>query len=146
MAKLRRPLFRDLLDVQDRMNRLFDDLFVQNQEVGLMAGRWSPAVDIYETETAIVVLAEVPGTEEEDLEIEISDNVLTLRGNRKPEPDRAEESINCLERGHGPFMRSFTLPCKVKQEQARASLKQGLLKVVLPKEKILSREVTIETK
>lgn len=146
MAKLRTPLFWDLLAVQERMNRLFDDLFVQSREGGHSTGRWAPAVDIYETESAIVLLAEVPGLEEQDLDIEISKNLLTLKGNRKTEPGQANETIHCLERAHGPFKRTFSLPSEVIQEEVNATLKTGLLKVTLPKAKTASRDVKIEKK
>lgn len=126
------------------MNRLFDDLFVQGREGEHSVGRWSPAVDIYETETAIVLLAEVPGIEEDDLDIEISNNVLTLKGSRKAEGGCPEEAIHRLERGQGPFKRTFVLPSEVLQDQVKAVLKLGLLKVILPKVEVESRGVKIE--
>lgn len=146
MAKLRTPLFWDLLAIQERMNRLFDDLFVEGREGTHSTGRWSPAVDIYETESAIILLAEVPGIEEKDLDIEISNNLLTLKGTRKQDPSGANETIHCLERGHGPFKRTFSLPSEVLQEQVTATLKTGLLKVVLQKVEVDSRGVKIEKK
>lgn len=146
MAKVRRPLFWDLLSIQDRMNRLFDELFVQGQDAPQQEGRWSPAVDIYETESSFVLLAEVPGMEESDLDIEIADNVISIKGNRKQESGRAEETVHCLERIHGPFKRTFTLPNDVLQDKVKATLKLGLLRVILPKSKIPTHGVKIEPK
>lgn len=144
MANIRRPIFWDLISIQERMNRLFDDLFVQGREGEHNVGRWSPSVDIYETEEAIVLLAEVPGIEEDDLDIEISNNVLTLKGDRKTEAGGSQETIHRLERGHGPFKRTFILPAEVLQEQVKAVLKMGLLKVILPKVQVESLGVRIE--
>lgn len=144
MANIRRPIFWDLISIQERMNRLFDDLFVQGREGEHSVGRWSPSVDIYETEESIVLLAEVPGIEEEELDIEISNNVLTLKGNRKSEGSGSDETIHRLERGQGPFKRTFILPSEVLQEQVKAVLKLGLLKVTLPKVEVESLGVKIE--
>lgn len=135
MAVIRRPLIRDLLDIQERMNHLFDEFFVRSRDSGDISGRWLPPVDIYETESEVVLLAEVPGMDENDVDIEISDNVITIRGRRKRRPGREDEHIYCLERAHGPFMRAFNLPGEVDRDSVKASLRQGLLKVVLPKTK-----------
>jgi HSP20 family protein len=136
----------DLLTIQERMNRLFDEFFVQGQEGASQAGRWTPAVDIYETGSAFVLLAEVPGMEEKDLNIEISNNVITLKGERPPEPTHADETVHCLERTHGPFKRTFTLPSGVLQDEVKATLKLGLLKVIVPKAEKPSHGVNIESK
>ncbi|MCH7923817.1 MAG: Hsp20/alpha crystallin family protein, partial [Nitrospinae bacterium] len=85
------------------------------------------------------LVAEVPGMKEDEVELEITDNLLTLKGDRKLERGGPEDSIHFLERSHGSFVRTFTLPGTVQQDKVKATLKHGLLKVVLPKVEVASQ-------
>jgi len=139
MTNYLRPIFQDLLTIQEQMNSLFGDISLQTQNSPPPSESFSPPVDIYETAGEVILLAEIPGMKEDEVELEITDNLLTLKGDRKLERGGPEDSIHFLERPHGSFVRTFTLPGTVQQDKAKATLKHGLLKVVLPKEEVASQ-------
>lgn len=126
---------RELTTVQDRMNRLFEDFFGRTRggEGELVAGGWNPTVDIYETDDEIVVKAELPGLEKDQVGVEYKDGTLILRGERKLERDVKEESYHRMERSYGTFLRTFPLPASVDDEKIGATMKNGILEVHLPK-------------
>ena len=127
--------FRDVMGIQDRVNRLFEDVLARSRgrEVGLEAGAWMPAVDIYETDDDIVVKAELPGVEKDQVGVEVKAGVLTLRGERKFEKEVKEENYHRIERSYGTFLRSFTLPASVEEDKVSAKLTGGVLEIHLPK-------------
>jgi HSP20 family protein len=136
MAIVRWEPFRDLLSLQDRMNRLFHEQYRGAQgsdDEWALGGSWAPAVDIYEHGSDIVLKAELPGVDPKDVDIRLENNVLTLRGQRKFENEVKKESYHRVERSYGSFSRSFTLPSVVDQGAIKAEFKDGILKVVLPK-------------
>ena len=127
--------FKDLLTLQDRMNRLFDES-VRNVKPGdeaLSSAIWSPAVDIYETDDEVVVKAELPEINQKDIDIQIENNTVTLRGERKFNKETKKENFHRIERAYGPFSRSFSLPGTVDQEKISADYKDGILKISMPK-------------
>jgi HSP20 family protein len=138
MAISRWDPFRDLGLLQDRMNRMFDD-----------AGRgwradepsatttWSPAVDIYETENEIMVQAELPGVDRKDITLNLENNVLTLKGERRFEKETKQENYHRIERSYGGFSRAFSIPAIVDEEKIRADYKDGILKIALPKKELV---------
>ncbi len=127
--------FRDVMGIQDRMNRLFEELLTRGRgrEEGLEAGAWMPAVDIYETSDDVVVKAELPGVEKDQIGVEVKAGVLTLRGERKVEKEVKEENYHRVERAYGTFLRSFTLPVSVEEDKVSAKLAGGILEIHLPK-------------
>ncbi|MBZ5551881.1 MAG: Hsp20/alpha crystallin family protein [Acidobacteriia bacterium] len=135
MAIVRCEPFRDLITLQDRMNRLLDERFgrLRTGNESMDSGAWSPAVDIYETDHDIVVKAELPEMKEKDLDIRLVNNTLTLKGERKFEKETQEENYHRVERAYGAFSRSFTLPTSVDQDKISAEYKDGVLKITLPK-------------
>ena len=138
MAIVRFEPFRDLLSLQDRMNRLFDESYRSTQrgtsdDEWALGGSWAPAVDIYEQGTDIVLKAELPGVDPKDVDIRLENNVLSLRGQRQLENEVKRESYHRVERSYGTFSRSFTLPTVVDQAAIKAEFKDGLLQVTLPK-------------
>jgi HSP20 family protein len=134
MAIIRWDPFRDLMTLRDKMNRLFEDAASsRGEEKDLMSSSWTPAVDIYENEEEVVLTAELPGVEENDIEIKIEDNVLTLKGERKFEKDMTEENYHRIERAYGSFYRSFRMPQYIDQDKIKADHDQGILKVQMPK-------------
>jgi HSP20 family protein len=121
VAFVRWDPLRDLLDVQQRMNRLAQG----------PAG-WTPSVDLLETADSYVVTIELPGVTRQDIHLEVHDGRLTITGNRR-ERALACEQYHRIERGHGPFSRSFQLPMPIDSDRISADLKDGVLTVTCPK-------------
>ena len=137
MAIVRWEPFRDLVSIQDRMNRIFEDAAFrgsrQSEDDWALGGTWAPPVDIYEHDGNLVLKAELPGVDPKDVDIRLENNTLTLRGERRIDTEVKRESYHRVERAYGSFTRSFTLPSVVDQEKIRAEYKDGVLKVTLPK-------------
>jgi HSP20 family protein len=148
MAVVKWDPFRDLLSIQDRMNRLFEQTMSRSRsEEGIASSTWTPAVDIYETPEAIVMQADLPGLRREDIDIQIQDNTLTLRGERRFAKDAQEENYLRIERAYGAFQRSFTLPATVHPEKVRAVFRDGILELTLPKaEETKPKKIAIEVR
>ncbi len=124
--------FRELAQLQDRVNRLFQETGPTREE-GFPTSSFVPPVDIYETEQNIVLKVEVPGVEQKDLDIRIENNTITIRGERKFEKEVNEENFHRVERRYGSFQRSFGLPNTVNTENVTADYDNGILKVTLAK-------------
>src|SRR5512140_2174956 len=134
MAIIRWDPFRDVVTLRDKMNRLFEDAVAARGEVkDMITSSWSPAVDIYETESELVLSAEIPGIDEKDIEIKIEGNTLSIKGERKFEQETREENYHRIERSYGSFYRSFSLPGTVDQEHIEARHEAGVLKIHMPK-------------
>ncbi len=134
MALVRSNPWTALPTLQNRVNRLFDDMFPeigQGEDMGLM--EWRPMVDTYEKDDAIVVNAELPGVNKEDISVDVKNNILTISGERKHEEDVNEDKYFRKERFYGKFQRSFTLPDNVDSEKVDAAYKDGVLEVTIPK-------------
>lgn len=133
MAITRWDPFRDVLALQNRMNSIFQE-YNRNQNDGdQVTAAFVPPVDIYEDEHKIVLKLEVPGMKENDLDIQLENNVLTVRGERKFEKEEKEENFHRVERRYGTFYRSFTIPNTVNAESVKASYEAGVLRVELEK-------------
>src|SRR5262245_60913446 len=139
MALTRWDPLRDLSIMQDRMNRMFED-----------AGRgwrgdepssttsWSPAVDIYETESEITVHAELPGVDRKDIGLNLEKNVLTLKGERRFEKETKQENYHRIERAYGGISRSYSIP------DIGDAYKDGILNISLPKkEQVKPKQIQI---
>jgi HSP20 family protein len=128
--------FRDLLSLQDRMNRLFQESLSRSrgQEDDVAAGgAWSPPVDIYEGSESVVLRADLPGLSQDEIDLRIENGQLRLRGTR-PLPDGADrEEYHRIERPFGTFVRVFALPNSVDVTRVKAEFKNGVLEVTLPK-------------
>ena len=124
----------------DRLNRMFSELYQDNFNRG-----WTPAVDIYETEThEVVIKAELPEMKREDISVTFENNVLTLKGERALEQDVKRDSFQRIERRYGSFSRSFTLPATVDAGQISASYKDGVLTIRLPqREEAKAKQITV---
>ncbi len=135
--------FRDITTLRDEMNRLFSRTVGDGVSSG---SAWTPAVDIFDTDQAIVLRAELPGLAPEDIDIEIDDNVLSLKGERRFQEEVEEGRYYRLERAYGHFQRNVTLPQGVKAEEISASFDNGVLSVRVPKaEEIRPRKIAVET-
>lgn len=133
MAIIRWDPFRDMMTLREKMNRLFEDTFTGREDRDLVQGTWTPAVDIFENEGDLVLTAEVPGVKEDDLEIKVEDNTLSISGVRKFEKETKEENYHRIERSYGSFYRSFTLPNFIDHEHIKAEHENGLLRITMPK-------------
>ena len=104
-----------------------------------------PAVDLYEGKEEVVLKAEVPGLSKEDLKIDLTDSMVTISGEKKKEDEVKEEAYTYSERSYGAFSRSLQLPCAVKADKVKATFKNGILEVKLPKtEEAKKRHVTVK--
>lgn len=141
-AVVRFDPFRDITSLRDEMNRLFTRTI---GEGGVSSGStWTPAVDIFDGDDAIVLRAELPGLTPEDIDIEIDDSVLTLKGERRFEEQLEEGRYYRLERAYGHFQRSVTLPQGVKADDISASFDQGVLSVRVPKaDEVKPRKIAV---
>jgi len=123
---------RDLLTMNDRLNRVFDEALGQSTGA-LESGQWAPAVDLREEENQFVLQADMPGMKKEDMDIHVENSVLTIQGERRFEAEDRKDNYHRIERAYGKFVRSFTLPTRVKADAITASYRDGILEVVIPK-------------
>ena len=143
MTIVRWEPFRELSSLQTEMNRLFNAAFETPAGNG-GARRWTPAMDVVETEDHFVLRADLPGLTEDDVNIELEDNVLTVSGERKVEHEEKREGFYRVERSFGSFSRSLTLPKGIDPEAVTAGFDKGVLEVRVPKpEQRKPRKITI---
>ncbi len=137
--------FRNLVSLQERMNRLLDDRLARVGGEEALTGAFLPPVDIYETEHAIVLEADVPGLNLEDLDIRVENNTLIVRGERKVSSEVKEENYHRVERAYGSFARSFTLPNQVDPQQINATYENGVLRLTMAKrEEAKPKQIKVE--
>lgn len=145
---IRRSPFFELNSLQDRVNQLFNQTFGGFENFGfeqpLTSENFLPPVDIFEDEHSINLQAELPGVKQEDLNITLENNVLTITGERKFQHEEKKENFHRMERRFGKFTRSFTLPASVDAENVNANFENGLLNITLPKkEEFKAKQITI---
>ena len=145
MAIVRVDPFREFAAIQDRMNRLFGNAYLRDEDTAFR-GSWVPAVDIFETESHdLVVRAELPGMSREDIEVSVENGTLVLKGEKKFDHEVKEENYRRIERTYGQFHRSFTLPNTVDTSKVAAEFKNGVLTVKLPfREEAKPRTINVE--
>jgi HSP20 family protein len=142
MALVRWDPVRELAGMEiDRLNRMFEDFYT-----GGFTRNWVPAVDIYENDKQeVVIKAELPEVNREDINVTFENNVLTLKGERKVEKDTKREQFQRVERHYGSFTRSFTLPNTVDPSRIAASYKDGVLTIVLPRrEEAKPKQISVD--
>ncbi|HYG73417.1 MAG TPA: Hsp20/alpha crystallin family protein [Planctomycetota bacterium] len=141
---VRREESDPFLALQKEMNRLLEDF---NQSFGMTAfdgeqkGIWSPVVNVSEDDKNVTVSAELPGLDEKDVEVSVSDNILTIRGEKKEEKEDKGKNYYRMERHYGSFQRDVVLPSEVEMDKADATFKRGVLTISLPKSKEAQKEV-----
>jgi len=136
MGIVRFDPFRELDRLQNEVNRLFEGYTAAPAERttgGGPARVWSPAVDVMENENAVVLRAELPGMKQEDIDIELTGDTLTLRGERRFENGARKDNYVRVERSYGRFQRSFTLGVPVQHDKVNATYRDGVLEISLPK-------------
>jgi HSP20 family protein len=132
MTLVRWDSSRDVAALQEGMSRMLEGFYIRPQE-DLTRGAWVPAVDIYSNgQHELVLKAELPDMKEDQFELTVEDNTLTLRGEKKLNTEVAEEHFHRIERSYGSFARSFALPTTVDASKVNAEYKAGVLTVRLP--------------
>jgi HSP20 family protein len=118
-----------------RMNRLFEDFSrgVDLEPSARRTGAFEPRVNVAESDREIKVSAELPGIDEKDIDISLSENELTIKGEKKEEKEEKKENYYRMERSYGSFSRVIPLPCKVDSDKVEAQFKKGVLNITLPK-------------
>jgi HSP20 family protein len=125
---------RDLLDLQERINRLFDEsLSRERSAIDCATGHWVPLADLWETTTAFVLEVELPGVARSDINLLVEPALVTLRGRRRTCRNVHAESFHRMERCNGTFERSFRLTEEVDNDRVTAELRDGVLRIDLPK-------------
>ena len=128
-----RPFGEGLTSLRNEMDRLFDRFFGEKTSIEPIEGRWIPALDIVETKNAIVINAEIPGIDPQDINISITGDTLTIKGEKKQEKEEKDENYHKIERSYGSFSRSIRIPVDIHSEKIEAKYKNGILKITLPK-------------
>jgi HSP20 family protein len=131
MALVRWDPARELDSLQAEMNRVFDTFFGGRPNGGTR--RWVPAMDLVETDDHLVLRADLPGLERDDVNVEVKDGILTISGERKAEHEERTDGFHRVERAFGGFSRSLSLPEGVDPEQVNAEFDKGVLEVRIPK-------------
>ncbi len=134
MAIVRWDPFRDLAEVQERVNRVLGEFYGgRGQDDVMRRGTWIPPVDIFEgANHEMIIKAELPDIKREDIDIRVEDNTLTISGEKKLDEDIKQENFHRVERAYGTFTRSFSLPATIDTEKVQADYKNGVLTVKLP--------------
>ena len=145
MAIVKVDPFRELAAMQDRMARLFGDVYLRDEDTGFR-GNWTPAVDIFEADNHDLVLkAELPGMTRDEIEVVVENGTLVLKGQKKFDETVKQEHYRRIERSYGQFYRSFTLPNTVDASKVAADYKNGILTVKLPfREEAKPRTINVE--
>jgi len=140
---LMRPRADELQELRSRMNRIFENRFDDESAPRL----WAPAVDVAETQDAIILHAELPGMKKEDIDIQLHGDTLTLRGERKQETPQRGEHYHRIERQYGAWQRTFQIEVPIDTARVGASYEDGVLTVRLPKqEAVKPRQIEIQVK
>ena len=137
--------FRDFERMRRDMDRPWGSFFQRGVRRTDEDAEWLPSLDVAETKDEIVVKAEVPGMDPKNIDISLSDGLLTIKGEKKQEREEKEEDYHLVERSYGTFTRSIRLPKEVRRDKISASYKNGVLKVTLPKsEEAKQKEIKIK--
>ena len=146
MTLVRWDPLRGVTDLQNRINRIFEDSLTRTGELdnNVAVCSWRPAVDIYATDNGLVIKAELPGVRKDEVSVEVKDNVLTLKGERKTDEKIKDENYYRRERCFGTFLRAFTLQHAVFPDKIKAKFKDGVLEVEIPKpEEEKPKQITV---
>ena len=137
--------FRDLMTMQDRMTRLFDETLSRIWKEEGPQRVWSPLVDILERENEVVLKVDLPGVNQNDIDIKVEESTLIIQGERKLIQETPHGNYLQIERPYGTFQRTFAIPRMIDQERIKASYKDGVLQVVLPKrEEVSPKQIAVE--
>jgi HSP20 family protein len=146
MAIVRWDPFREMVELQDRVNRMVTDAMGRRGEEDIRRGAWAPPVDIFEADNGeLVIKVDLPEVNRDDIEVTVENNTLTLSGERKQDPALKDDKTYRNERICGTFMRAFSLPPTVDPNRVAADYKNGVLTVRLPmREEAKPKQVQIQ--
>ncbi|MGB9629146.1 MAG: Hsp20/alpha crystallin family protein [Thermodesulfobacteriota bacterium] len=137
--------FRDLMAMQDRMTRLFDETLSRIFKEEMPRRVWSPPVDIVDREKEVVIKMDLPEMDQNEIDIKVEENALIVQGERKFIKDTSDENYIQIERPYGTFQRTFSIPRTIDQEKIKASYKEGVLRITLPKKEMsLPKQILVE--
>lgn len=135
--------FRELVTLRDEMDRIFESFF--GDYPVMREGFWAPVIDISENNGNIEVKAEIPGMKKDDIKISVRDNMLSITGERKQENETKDKKFHRIERFYGKFSRNIRLPADVDADKVKATYKDGILNITLPKpESMKKKEIEVE--
>jgi HSP20 family protein len=132
MGYHRRHPLRDILDLQDRMNRVFEES-LRDCEPLRLPGQWNPQADVVEDDEALYIRVELPGVRREDIFLDLSESMITISGKKPFAHDNHSENYYMIERQYGSFRRTFAIPHAVDGNAIQARLEGGILEVRVPK-------------
>jgi HSP20 family protein len=137
---------REMMTLREAMDRLFDDAFTR--PISLRDGGWSaPAIDMYQTDDEVVIRAALPGFKADEVQINVTGDVLTLRGETKQQEEQKERAWHIREHRWGSFERSVSLPTEVTADRAVADFENGILTITLPKaEEVKPKTISVKAK
>ena len=136
---------REMITLREAMDRLFNDAFTPS--LGTAGGWQAPAVDLYQTDNEVVVKAALPGLKADDVQISITGDMLSLKGEYKQEEEKKEKAYHLREQRYGAFECSFALPTAVVSDKAKAEFENGVLTITLPKaEEVKPKMITVKAK
>ena len=137
---------REMMTLREAMDRLFDDAFTR--PLSISGVNWSvPAVDMYQTDNEVVVRAALPGIKADEVQLNVTGEVLTIKGETKQENETKEKAYHIREQRWGAFERSLVLPTEVVADKAKADFENGILTITLPKaEEVKPKSINIKTK
>ena len=134
--------WNEMMSLRNSLERIFDDRFLMDRAPA--GGFWNPAVDVFETDEAVVINAELPGLSKENIEIDVKNRLLTVKGERSQETDTREDRYYRKERSFGRFERTFSLLEGVEPDKITAEFKDGVLKIRIPRpEDKKPRQITV---
>jgi HSP20 family protein len=136
---------RDIGEVQSEMNRLFDGFFGRPAQSGVTERVWAPVADMYETKDELLIKLDLPGMNEKDIQVSITGDLLSVKGQRFETQENKQESYYRAERWTGRFERIFQVPVPVQADKVRATYREGVLTVTLPKvEAVKPKDIRID--
>jgi HSP20 family protein len=145
MAVTRWDPFRELLTLQERLDKMYRDIERSRKEDDFVSSQWTPPVDIFEAGDIFVIKLEIPEVDKETVDIKINDDELTIKGERRLEEGSEPDSYHRMERGYGTFIRSFSLTRTIDATKIKATVKDGILRIELPKkEEVKPKQIKIE--
>jgi len=140
---LERPedFFRPFRELQREIDRLFEDFFTPSLRRSADVYRFTPDIDVYETEKELVIEAEIPGMDRKDITVKVEDNVLKISGEKKLEREHKDRNYRFFERSYGKFERCMVLPEYVDSEKIKAKYENGVLTITIPKHEEVKAKV-----